>query len=170
MRQVDLIIQHITMSEMSEGESRALQEAVIGGVGLAGCHGGLGDAFRNNTEYQYMIGGQFVKHPGGQVDYTVNITAAENPLVMDIKDFILHSEQYYMHVDPAITILATTRFTGEHDAWIEGIEIPVVWTKPYGKGRVFYSSLGHNKEDFDIPQVWEIITRGITWAASPEIN
>jgi type 1 glutamine amidotransferase len=117
-----------------------------------------------------MIGGQFVKHPGGQVDYTVNITAAENPLVMDIKDFTLHSEQYYMHVDPAITILATTRFTGEHDAWIEGIEIPVVWTKPYGKGRVFYSSLGHNKEDFDIPQVWEIITRGITWAASPEIN
>lgn len=170
MRQVDLIIQHITMSEMSEGESRALQEAVMGGVGLAGCHGGLGDSFRNNTEYQYMIGGQFVKHPGGQVDYTVNITAAENPLVMDIKDFTLHSEQYYMHVDPAITILATTRFTGEHDAWIEGIEIPVVWTKPYGKGRVFYSSLGHNKEDFDIPQVWEIITRGITWAASPEIN
>jgi hypothetical protein len=170
MRQADLIIQHITMSEMSESESRALQEAVMGGVGLAGCHGGLGDAFRNNTEYQYMIGGQFVKHPGGQVDYTVNITAAENPLVMDIKDFTLHSEQYYMHVDPAITILATTRFTGEHDAWIEGIEIPVVWTKPYGKGRVFYSSLGHNKEDFDIPQVWEIITRGITWAASPEIN
>lgn len=170
MRQVDLIIQHITMSEMSEGESRALQEAVMGGVGLAGCHGGLGDSFRNNTEYQYMIGGQFVKHPGGQVDYTINITVPKNPLVMDIKDFTLHSEQYYMHVDPAITILATTRFTGEHDAWIEGIEIPVVWTKPYGKGRVFYSSLGHNKEDFDIPQVWEIITRGITWAASPEIN
>ena len=170
MRQVDLIIQHITMSEMSESESHALQEAVKGGVGLAGCHGGLGDAFRNNTEYQYMIGGQFVKHPGGQVDYTVNITAPENPLVIDIKDFTLHSEQYYMHVDPAITILATTLFTGKHDAWIEGIEIPVVWTKPYGKGRVFYSSLGHNKEDFDIPQVWEIITRGITWAASPEIN
>ena len=170
MRQVDLIIQHITMSEMSGSESRALQEAVKRGVGLAGCHGGLGDAFRNNTEYQYMIGGQFVKHHGGQVDYTVNITAPENPLVMDIKDFALHSEQYYMHIDPAITILATTQFTGENDAWIEGIEIPVVWTKPYGKGRIFYSSLGHNKEDFDIPQVWEIITRGITWAASPEIN
>lgn len=170
MRQVDLIIQHITMSEMSGSESRALQEAVKRGVGLAGCHGGLGDAFRNNTEYQYMIGGQFVKHPGGQVDYTVKITAPENPLVMDIKDFALHSEQYYMHIDPAITILATTQFTGENDAWIEGIEIPVVWTKPYGKGRIFYSSLGHNKEDFDIPQVWEIITRGITWAASPEIN
>lgn len=170
MRQVDLIIQHITMSKMSGSESRALQEAVKRGVGLAGCHGGLGDAFRNNTEYQYMIGGQFVKHPGGQVDYTVNITAPENPLVMDIKDFALHSEQYYMHIDPAITILATTQFTGENDAWIEGIEIPVVWTKPYGKGRIFYSSLGHNEEDFDIPQVWEIITRGITWAASPEIN
>ena len=170
MRQVDLIIQHITMSKMSGSESRALQEAVKRGVGLAGSHGGLGDAFRNNTEYQYMIGGQFVKHPGGQVDYTVNITAPENPLVMDIKDFALHSEQYYMHIDPAITILATTQFTGENDAWIEGIEIPVVWTKPYGKGRIFYSSLGHNEEDFDIPQVWEIITRGITWAASPEIN
>ena len=170
MNNVDLIIQHITMSEISELESKALQKAIAGGVGLAGCHGGLGDAFRNNTEYQYMVGGQFVKHPGGQVDYSVKIAKLQNPILKGINNFTLHSEQYYMHVDPAIKVLATTRFSKEHDSWIEGIEMPVVWTKSYGKGRVFYSSLGHNKKDFEIPEVWEIMIRGVTWAAGSKMN
>ena len=118
MSKVDLIIQHITMSKIQANESKALENAISRGVGLAGCHGGLGDTFRENTEYQYMVGGQFVKHPGGQVDYTVKIIAQENPILKGVNDFSLHSEQYYMHVDPAINILATTRFSGDHDSWI----------------------------------------------------
>ena len=170
MSKVDLIIQHITMSKIQANESKALENAISRGVGLAGCHGGLGDTFRENTEYQYMVGGQFVKHPGGQVDYKVKIIAQENPILKGVNDFSLHSEQYYMHVDPAINILATTRFSGDHDSWIEGVEVPVVWTKSFGKGRVFYSSLGHNKEDFEIPEVWEIMVRGVTWAAGSKMN
>ncbi len=164
MNQVDLIIQHITMSTIKNLESKALQTAIKNGVGLAGCHGGLGDSFRNDTEYQYMVGGQFVKHPGGQVDYTVEISSPKHKITEGINDFSLNSEQYYMHIDPAIEILATTRFSGAHDSWIEGIEIPVVWTKSYGKGRVFYSSLGHSEDIFEIPEAWKIMLRGISWA------
>lgn len=164
MNQVDLIIQHITMTEIEEIESKALQTAIKKGVGLAGCHGGLGDSFRNDTEYQYMVGGQFVKHPGGQVDYTVEISSPKHKITEGINDFSLFSEQYYMHIDPAIEILATTRFSGAHDSWIEGIEIPVVWTKSYGKGRVFYSSLGHSDDIFEIPEAWKMMLRGISWA------
>jgi len=164
MNQVDLIIQHITMTEIEEIESKALQTAIKKGVGLAGCHGGLGDSFRNDTEYQYMVGGQFVKHPGGQVDYTVEISSPKHKITEGINDFSLYSEQYYMHIDPAIEILATTRFSGAHDSWIEGIEIPVVWTKSYGKGRVFYSSLGHSDDIFEIPEAWKMMLRGISWA------
>ena len=164
MQSLDLVIQHITMSKMSNRESKGLRDAIARGVGLAGCHGGLGDSFRNDTEYQYMVGGQFVKHPGGQIDYKVSISNTSDPVTAGINDFNLKTEQYYMHYDPNIEILATTSFSGEHDAWIDGVEMPVVWKKNYGKGRVFYSALGHSEDIFDVPEVWNIMTRGIEWA------
>ena len=164
MQSLDLVIQHITMSKMSNRESRGLRDAIARGVGLAGCHGGLGDSFRNDTEYQYMVGGQFVKHPGGQTDYKVTIYNTSDPVTAGINDFNLKTEQYYMHFDPNIEILATTSFSGEHDAWIDGVEMPVVWKKNYGKGRVFYSALGHSEDIFDVPEVWNLMIRGIEWA------
>ena len=170
MSKTDLIIQHITMSTIKSSESKALQNAVANGTALAGCHGGLGDAFRNDTEYQYMIGGQFVKHPGGQVDYSVKISKPEHIVTVGIKDFSLNSEQYYMHIDPSLNVIATTVFNGDYDPWIKGIEMPVVWTKTYGKGKIFYSSLGHSADIFEIPEVWKIMTRGVTWAVSKNMN
>jgi type 1 glutamine amidotransferase len=164
MDSIDLIIQHITMSEIKWKESLALQKAVQRGVGLAGCHGGIGDAFRNDTEFQYMVGGQFVKHPGGQVNYTVTLSDKPHPITQGINDFTLYSEQYYMHVDPNLNILASTQFTGAHDSWIEGAVVPVAWTKQYGKGRVFYCSLGHSADVFEIEEAWDLITRGVAWA------
>ena len=165
MNDLDLIIQHITMSKMSPLETKGLISAIAQGVGLAGCHGGLGDSFRDNTEYQYMVGGQFVKHPGGQVNYTVNIESKNDPITDGIKDFSLHTEQYYMHIDPNLEVLASTKFSGIHDSWIKGAVVPVVWKKLYGKGRVFYNSIGHSKETFEIPEVWSLIKRGVVWAA-----
>ena len=165
---LDLIIQHITMSDLPYKQSQGLVNAIASGVGLAGCHGGLGDSFRENTEYQYMVGGQFVKHPGGQVSYTVNIKNTDDPIVKGINDFSLYSEQYYMHVDPAIEVLATTRFSGKHDSWIAGVEVPVVWKKAFGKGRVYYNAIGHSEKDFNIPEVWNLITRGVQWAAQKD--
>ncbi len=165
MNELDLIIQHITMSKITENELKSLINTVSNGTGLAGCHGGLGDSFRNNTEYQYMIGGQFVKHPVGQVDYTVTIKNKKDSITRGIEDFNVFSEQYYMHVDPALDVLATTTFSGKYDPWIKGVIIPVVWKKKYGKGKIFYNSIGHSKQDYNIPEVWTLIKRGVLWAA-----
>jgi type 1 glutamine amidotransferase len=156
------------MDEITLQESEGLVKTIAGGAGLAGCHGGLGDSFRENTEYQYMVGGQFVKHPGGQVSYTVQIDAKKDPITKGINDFSLYSEQYYMHVDPALDVLASTKFSGVHDSWINGAIVPVVWKKSFDKGRVFYISIGHSKDNFEIPEVWTLITRGISWAAQKE--
>ena len=106
-------------------------------MGIAGWHGGMGDAFRNNTEYQFMVGGQWVAHPGGIVDYTVNIVDHKDPITADLSDFRMHSEQYYMHVDPGNKVLATTTFSGEHCPWIAWTVMPVAWKRQYGEGRVF---------------------------------
>jgi type 1 glutamine amidotransferase len=161
----DLIVQSWTMGTITNDQERALLEAVKSGVGLAGWHGGLGDSFRNNTEYQFMVGGQWVAHPGGVIDYRVNIVDHNDPVTSGLSDFDMHSEQYYVHVDPNVKVLATTTFNDQNASWIGGNVCPVVWKKVYGKGRVFYSSLGHVAADFNVPEALEIQKRGIRWAA-----
>ncbi|MDI9553272.1 MAG: ThuA domain-containing protein [Bacteroidales bacterium] len=161
----DLIVQAWTMGTIKNDQEKALLAAVKAGTGIAGWHGGIGDSFRNNTEYQFMVGGQWVAHPGGVIDYRVNITDHEDPVTKGLEDFDMHSEQYYVHVDPNVKVLATTTFTDQHSDWIGGNVVPVVWKKVYGKGRVFYSSLGHVASDFKVPQALEIQKRGILWAS-----
>lgn len=165
MDETDLIFQSWTMGKITKEQEKGLLEAVKNGAGLAGTHGGIGDSFRDNTEYQFMVGGQWVAHPGGVIDYTVEITDKKDPVTQGVKDFKIKSEQYYMHVDPNAKVLATTTFSGEHGDWFTGAVIPVVWKKMYGKGRVFYISVGHTPADFDIDSSWEILTRGIKWAS-----
>jgi type 1 glutamine amidotransferase len=163
----DLIIHSVTMSP-EDGESQGIENlirAVMSGVGLAGWHGGLCDSFRSNTDYQFMTGGQWVAHPGGIIDYEVNIVNHDDPITKGLSDFMMHSEQYYMHVDPQNQVLATTKFNAEHLPWIDGVEMPVVWKKMFGKGRVFYSSLAHVAKDFEVPEALEIMKRGILWAS-----
>lgn len=165
MASLDLIVQIWTMGKITKEQEKGLLAAVKSGVGIAGWHGGLGDAFRNNTEYQFMVGGQWVAHPGGVIDYHVDLTKTKDPVTKGLKPFDMHSEQYYMHVDPNVKVLATTTFNGDHAPWIDGAVVPIVWKKMYGSGRVFYSSLGHVASDFAVPEALEIMKRGIYWAA-----
>lgn len=163
---LSLIVPIWTMSTMTGEQARGLLEAVQGGVGIAGWHGGMGDSFRNNTEYQFMVGGQWVAHPDGIIDYTVNIVNPTDPITKGIPDFRMHSEQYYLHTDPGNDVLATTTFRDRVSApWVNGTVMPVVWKRQYGQGRVFYSSLGHVVNDFAVPEAREIQLRGMLWAA-----
>jgi type 1 glutamine amidotransferase len=164
--ELSLIVPIFTMSKIEKEELDSLTRAVQGGVGIAGYHGGMGDAFREAVEYQFMVGGQWVAHPGNIIDYTVDITKPDDPIMQGLpRQFAYRSEQYYMHVDPSNDVLATTRFNGEHAFWIDGVVMPVVWKRHHGKGRVFYSSLGHVAREFERPEMREILRRGMLWAA-----
>ncbi len=165
MTSTDLIVQIWTMGKITREQEEGLLSAVRQGTGLAGWHGGTGDSFRENTEYQFMTGGQWVAHPGGVIDYEVKITNHKDEVTKGLTDFHMHSEQYYMHVDPNVKVLATTTFNGDHAPWIDGAVMPVAWKKYYGKGRIFYTSLGHVAADFNVPQALSIMQRGICWAA-----
>ena len=165
LRDLSLIVPIYTMSKIEKEELTNLTKAVQSGVGLAGYHGGMCDAFRDAPDYQFMTGGQWVAHPGNIIDYTVNIARADDPIMAGIKDFPYRSEQYYMHVDPANEVLATTTFTGQYAPWIEGVVMPVVWKRRHGQGRVFSSSLGHVSKEFDVPEMRTIVRRGLLWAA-----
>jgi uncharacterized protein len=167
LHNLDLLVPIWTMGKISREQAEMVAEAVGGGVGLAGCHGGMCDAFRESVQWQFMTGGNWVAHPGGDsVTYRVDITSSSNPLVQGIGDFEVTSEQYYLHIDPAVEILATTRFPTIR--WYHStnrpVDMPVVWTKRWGHGRVFYNALGHHADVFDIPEAREIMRRGLFWA------
>lgn len=153
----DVIVPHWTMGTIAKEQLETLLAAIKGGVGAAGIHGGMGDAFRAEPEYQHMVGGQWVAHPGDDgVRYMVHIDGEPSPITDGIDDFEVVSEQYYLHVDPVNRVLATTRFGDT--------VMPVTWTKHYGEGRVFYCSLGHQANIVAMPPVLEMVTRGILWA------
>ncbi|MFN2283916.1 MAG: ThuA domain-containing protein [Anaerolineae bacterium] len=164
MMDLDLIVPVWTMGTITREQEQGLLNAVKSGVGIAGWHGGMGDSFRNNVDYQFMVGGQWVAHPGGVIDYRVNIVS-DDPIVAGLEDFDMHSEQYYMHVDPSNEVLATTTFNGDHAYWIDGVVMPVAWKRMYGQGRVFYASVGHVAKDFEVPEALEIVKRGMLWAS-----
>ena len=162
---LSLIVPVWTMGEISGDQFAGLRDAVASGVGLAGWHGGMCDSFRSNTEYQFLTGGQWVAHPGNIIRYTVNITAKDDPITAGLQDFEMESEQYYMHTDPSNRVLATTTFDGAVHPWIAGTVMPVVWTRSWDKGRVFFSSLGHVARDFDGLEARTILERGLLWAS-----
>lgn len=165
----DLIVPLWTMGEISEELVGNISEAVIAGAGLAGCHGGMCDAFRWSTNWQFMTGAQWVAHPGGDgIKYMVNIRkGVDSPITEGMDDFEVSSEHYYLHLDPAVKVLATTPFPlvdGPHVS-NGAVDMPVVYTKRWGKGKVFYNSLGHHADIFDIPEARELMRRGFLWAA-----
>ena len=166
---LDLIVACWTMGTIDRKYSQNVCRAVGSGVGLAGCHGGMCDSFRNDTEWQFMTGGQWVSHPGGDgIEYTVNIRHGSSPIVEGLEDFQVCSEHYYLHVDPAIEVLATTRFPIVNYYHISNkpIDMPVAWTKMWGNGRVFYNSLGHHDDVFEkSPNAEILMERGMLWAA-----
>ena len=168
LTEMDLIIPIWTMGEIDSKYVVNISEAVANGTGLAGCHGGMCDAFRKDVLWQFLTGGNWVAHPGGDgVEYPVNIRNSSSSLVEGIEDFNVKSEQYYLHVDPVVETLATTPFPQAR--WYHSsnghVDMPVVWTKKWAVGRVFYNALGHVASVFEVPQALELMRRGFLWAA-----
>ena len=168
LNSLDLLVACWTMGEIKREHSENLAKAIGMGLGVAGCHGGMCDSFRNDTEWQFITGGQWVSHPGGDgVEYTVNITSCSNKITEGLMDFPVSSEHYYLHIDPAVEVLATTKFplVSYYHISNKPVDMPVAWTKMWGLGRVFYTSLGHHDDVFDkSPNAEIIMTRGMLWA------
>ncbi len=165
---LDLIVPVWTMGKITKEQADPVFAAVRSGVGIAGCHGGMCDSFREQTEWQFMTGGQWVAHPGNDgTTYRVRVVRGSHPIVEGVADFDVCSEQYYMHVDPANRVLATTEFpvaAGPHSP--NGrFDMPVIWTRFYGQGRVFYNSLGHQANVVESEPCLTLMRRGFLWAA-----
>lgn len=169
LKGTDLIVQCWTMAALSQEQESGLLTAVAEGTGLAGWHGGIADSFRNQAHYQLCVGGQFVSHPAGFTDFTVNVVPerADHEIVRGVSSFAMtDTEQYYVHVDPSVDVLASSRTVSSSDwPWLDGVLVPTVWTRQWGEGRVFVNTVGHYPRDFDVPEARLITERGLLWAS-----
>jgi type 1 glutamine amidotransferase len=163
---MDLVVPQITGGELSRDSSIRFADAVRSGTGLAGFHHGLATTFHGNMRMRFMAGATFASHPGDVITYRVDPVRWDDPVMAGIESFEHTSEQYYLHLDPAITdVLATTTFSGEHADWRTGVVMPQVFKSNYGRGRVFYSALGHKPKELEKPEIRTILQRGLLWAA-----
>ncbi len=159
--------QAATTEDLSDRAERRLVEAVRSGTGLAGWHG-MTASFRASLPYHFITGAAFIEHPGGEgveVPYDVRVVDRDHPATHGVEDFEVRSEQYYMHVDPSVHVLATTTFTGEHLPWLEGVVMPAAYAHRFGDGRVFYAAPGHLPKDLRSPPVERLVRQGLAWAA-----
>jgi len=161
---MDLIIPYLTDAEIDKPVAQNLVAAVRAGAGIGGHHAAMATSFRRSTEFHFLTGVQWVAHPGNVIDYQVEVTKPDDPVMAGIEGFPYRSEQYYLHYDPSVEILATTTFTGEHDPAVAGVTMPVVFKRRFGKGRVFYLALGHTPDELQHPAVRTILERGLLWA------
>lgn len=172
LESLDLLVQCWTNGTPEDKEVKGLINAVMDGLGFAGWHGGFNDSFHQSMEYEFFTGSNWVAHPGGIVDYDVDIVEAkkDDPIVKGIKKFHLKSEQYYINVDPAIMqgvngeILCTSTFHNDMMPWIDGVVMPAAYKRTWGDGKLFYVSFGHTYADFEVPEAREILKRGLLWA------
>jgi type 1 glutamine amidotransferase len=179
MAGIDLIVQSVTMSEISKEQVAGLRAAVVAGTGFTGWHGGIADSFRASADYLQLVGGQFATHPskepglcgGDETDnflpYTVNITALgrDHPITAGIADFDLLTEQYWVLHDDLIDVLATTTHPAPPwHPWHRTITSPAIWTRLWGAGRIVVTTPGHNPDVLADPNVRTVIERGMLWA------
>jgi uncharacterized protein len=167
----DLIVigwtQYTTTEDLSDRAERRLHEAVAAGTGLAGWHG-MTAAFRSSLQFSLLTGASFLDHPGGEgvpVPYTIEIVDHDHPATRGVPDIEIASEQYYMHLDPDVHVLARSTFTGEHWSWLQGVQMPAAYARQWGQGRIFYASPGHLPAELQIPAVEQLVAQGLSWAA-----
>ncbi len=179
MSRYDLVVQCLTMTSATVDEVEGLRQAVAAGAGLMGWHGGIIDSFRASTDYLQLVGAQFAAHPHAPKDrgrtdvepyrdYTVHITEAgsEHVVTRTMEDFDVRTEQYWILTDSLIEVLADCVLVpGDGDEWIEPVTMPVVWTRRWGAGRIFATSLGHTVDVLKDPVVRSLVERGMMWAA-----
>ena len=179
MAATDLVVQCVTMSEITAEQVSGLSGAVVAGTGLTGWHGGIADSFRASSDYLHLVGGQFATHPGREpcerqgdetdnfLTHTVDITelGRAHPVTAGIEDFELHTEQYWVLHDDLIEVLATTTHPARPwQPWHRPVTSPAVWTRQWGAGRVVVTTPGHSLDVLENPNVRTVIERGMLWA------
>jgi type 1 glutamine amidotransferase len=161
---------------MSRAGKQALLDAIQGGKGFVGFHC-ASDTFHspgesNQTQplderdpYIRMIGGEFIRH-GEQQTTTMTVVDPEFPGATGLgSGFAKHEEWYSLKNfadDLHVILVNETKEMRGRD--YDRPPYPATWTRNHGRGRVFYTSMGHREDVWTSPEFQNLVIGGITWA------
>ena len=159
---------------MPEGGKEALLQAINNGKGFVGFHCAtdtfgkhVGGGENENAEaYIKMVGGEFDGH-GAQQDSRIRLASRNFPGSKDVGDFNLHEEWYlFKNLAPDMhVILVHETQTMSEDMYKRRKDYPETWARVQGKGRVFYTSMGHREDVWTNELFHKIVLGGLSWAA-----
>jgi uncharacterized protein len=162
-------------------------QAITSGKGLLGFHNATGTFLSRKSDellrpmdvkddsvdpFIQMIGGEFVGH-GRQQKATLRVTDSHFPGLTDLKDVPqLHEEWYTQNnIAPDLHVILVQDTTtmvdaqGKRERIYERDPYPQTWARMHGKGRVFYTSLGHREDVWTNPLLQRIALAGLKWTA-----
>jgi type 1 glutamine amidotransferase len=166
----------IVMYDMSRGitpeQQQAFKKLLETGIGVVSLHHNLG-AYSGWDEFRKIIGGKFCLEDqvidgkpykqtpwahGGHLKVHVTEAGKKHPITQGIKDFEIDDETYgIFYTAPGIRVLLTTDNPKNNP--------DIAWTTRYGKSRVFYLMLGHDKLAYQNPNYRKLVHQGIRWVA-----
>ena len=159
---------------MSPAGKQKLLDAVAAGTGVVGIHAATdaflshGDKNANQTKidpYLAMLGGEFVSH-NAQQEATMRVVDPTFPGMTDLgRSFRLHEEWYALkNFAPDMHVLLVQETEGMTGGAYQRPPFPATWARMQGKGRVYYTSLGHREDIWTNPMVQNILLGGFAWA------
>lgn len=145
--------------ELTNKQEMNILEFIKAGRGFIGLHGASA-SFKSHSKYFEMLGGRFIEHKRVKSFKVINIEK-QHPITRGLEDFTVRDEPYRheFSMSKDIRILAIGDYQDVDNPNLE----PIMWTKSYGEGRVFYCSLGHRTNSLKSPIFQKIIQRAVKW-------
>ncbi len=149
--------------------SKAFTTFIENGGGFVGIHSASGSE-RTNPDFKRILGGTFKWHTPNQ-KFTVVVADKSHPATAGLPaEWRWKDEGYLCDLVPGLHVLLEMDTTSvampPRDKWalkFEGNRFPLAWCHQVGKGRCFYTALGHDKECYADPEFRSHIQGGILW-------
>lgn len=157
LNKLDAVIIYTCGGEFSPNQQAGLVKYVHSGGGLVAVHS-ANSVSDDNKDYVALVGSRFDTHPPDLLHIDVKIADPSHPATARLGDFSMLDELYVLKdLAPDIHVLATTVYNLA--------EIPVMYCRQPGKGRVFYISLGHSTQQWEVSSFQRSLLSGLDWAA-----
>jgi type 1 glutamine amidotransferase len=150
----DVVVFEYTVGEITEAQKRGIMSAVASGKGFVGIHSAA-DSFRGDPDWEAFVGGHFITHPAYR-QFQVSVTDEKSSVTDGIAEFFITDEQYILDYDSRVKVLGSGLYKGK--------VMPAIWTKSWGKGKVYYMSFGHDPRSCEQEIFKTLLVRAVRWA------
>ena len=163
--QYDVILFYLNADPLLPDQEEGLERFLNNGGGLVALHGSSA-SFKDSELWGKVVGGRFIGHARGTSALRITFVDRMHPITAGINDFETTDEEYCHELEPTVARHVLGRFVARPPKSVcpDGPN-EMMWTREFGRGRVFYNSLGHNVATWENEAWQRLVIQGIQWAA-----